>query len=299
MLSWFVLTLIAALFLGLYEVAKKTAVTGNAVAPVLLLNVTTAALVWSGPILLEFRGVAIWQTNVSLLSINAYEHLALFCKSALVGTSWMFAFVALKNLPISIASPVRATSPLWTIALAVAFMDERPSIWQWFGVGLILFSFLAFSQIGKTEGIRFHRSRAIWLMVIATLVSSFCGVYDKYLLQTQGLHPSVVQAWFSIYLVPVMVPMNIYWFVRDRKQTPFQWRWSIPMVALLLLAADYYYFLALSQPDAMIVIISPLRRCSIVIPFLFGVVSLKEKNWRQKLPCILILLAGVFMICLV
>ncbi|QEG21617.1 DMT family transporter [Mariniblastus fucicola] len=295
MLSWYSLTLIAAVFLGLYGIAKKHAVDENAVAPVLLANVSTAALIWSIPVAWE---VLSGESDVGfgLCQLGAIEHLQLFLKSAMVGTSWMFAFVALKNLPISIATPIRATSPLWTILLAVSFANERPMVAQWVGMALIMVSFYAFSKVGRREGIHFRHNRAVWLMVAATLVSSFCGLYDKFLLQTVGIKPAVVQAWFSIYLVPVMIPMSLVWWFRDRQKTPFKWRWSIPMIAILLLIADYVYFVAVSDPEALISVISPLRRCSIVIPFLFGILALKEQNWRAKSVCIAILIVGAFLI---
>ena len=298
MFDWFTLTLIAALFLGLYDIAKKRAVHENAVAPVLLLNVCTAALIWSGPLLWEWFSASKNIASGSLWSPDPWTHLQLFLKSAMVGTSWMLAFVALKHLPISIAAPIRATSPLWTILWAVTFMNERPSAVQWSGMALILFSFFSFSVVGKKEGVTFHKNRAVLLMIAATLVSSFCGLYDKYLLQTCEMQPRLVQAWFSIYLVPVMIPMMLWWIIFDRKQKPFQWRWSIPLIAILLLIADYVYFVAVSDPDALISVISPLRRCSVVIPFLYGVMLLKEKSWKSKLACIGILLSGVLLVSL-
>ena len=294
---WFILTLIAAVFLGLYDIAKKHSVNDNAVPPVLLANVSTAALIWGVPIIagLVFAdSESGWLTR--LWNPTLTEHALLFGKSALVGSSWMFAFFALKALPISIAAPIRATSPLWTIVLAVSLTGERPLPLQWIGIALILIAFFSFSLVGKREGIRFHRDPAIGLMIVATLISAFCGLYDKYLLQTIGLKPAIVQAWFSIYLVPVMLPLNLYWWRYDRQTTPFQWRWSIPLIAIFLLVADYTYFVAVAQPDALISVISPLRRTSIVIAFLFGIFILKEQNWRPKLASIAVLIAGMFLI---
>ena len=108
--------------------------------------------------------------------------------------------------------------------------------------------------------------------------------------------PVSVQAWFSIYLVPVMLPLVIRWWRRDRQQTPFQWRWSIPMIAVLLLVADYAYFKAVAEPDALISVISPLRRTSVIIAFAFGILRLKEKNWRMKAPCIGAILLGAYLL---
>ncbi len=295
--TWIWLSLLSALFLGLYDIAKKSAVEGNAVPPVLLLNVITAALIWSLPLCMaaampgESSGslAELWQ-------LKPRDHGLLLCKSVMVGTSWSFAFFALKRLPISIATPIRATSPVWTILFAVAVMGERPALGQWFGIALVLAAFLALSRVGAREGIHFHRNRSVTLMIIATLLGSACAVYDKYLLQVAGLSPVVVQAWFSIYLVPVMLPLAIRWYRFERVETPFRWRWSIPLIALFLLVADFAYFTAVASEDALISVISPLRRASIIIAFAFGVVRLKEQNWRAKAPCIVVILFGIYLL---
>jgi drug/metabolite transporter (DMT)-like permease len=216
----------------------------------------------------------------------------------IAGSSWMFATFALKHLPMSIAAPIRASSPLLTILIAVAFMNERPSPKQWLGVTVIVASFYAFSLVGRKEGIHFHRNRWVGFMVLATLLGACSALYDKFLLNGMGLRSSTVQAWFSIYLVIVMTPLFVWWRVRDRKTNPLQWRWSIPMIAVLLLISDFMYFTAIEQPDALISVISPLRRTSVIIAFVAGVRVYGEKNWRPKAVCIASLLAGVYVLSL-
>lgn len=295
---WITLSLCSAIFLGLYDIAKKSAVRDNAVPPVLLLNVLTAALLWSLPILMSYvaagRGFGV--SIDSLSDISARQHILLFAKSVLVGASWTLALFALKHLPISIATPIRSTSPLWVLACAVLVLGERPSGSQWLGIAIVLLAFLSFSRVGLREGIRFHRDRWIAMMLGATLLGSASSIYDKFLLQTMQMSPAVVQAWFSIYLVPVMCPLAGYWYWFQRRANPFQWRWSIPMIAVLLLIADYLYFFAITEPGALISVISTLRRSSVIVAFLFGVLQLKEQNWRAKAPCIVAILIGVILI---
>jgi len=294
-MSWILLSLLSAVLLGLYDIAKKSAVRENAVPPVLLLNVLTAALLWVPAV--------IWSCVASadslaprLVDLSLAQHGMLFAKSALVGLSWTLAFFALKHLPLSIASPIRASSPVWTILIAVTFLAERPSGMQWAGMLLVLLAFFAFSKVGKQEGIHFHRNRWVAWMVVATLLGAASSLYDKYLLQSVKLSPAVVQAWFSIYLVPVMLPLALRWYRFDRQQTPFQWRWSIPLIALFLLAADFAYFTAIAQPEALISVISPIRRTAVVIAFLFGILHLREPNWRAKAICIAGILSGVVLL---
>lgn len=296
-MTWVILSLLSALLLGFYDLAKKQSVKGNAVPIVLLCSNLTAALIWA-PL------IAISHTNTAQLGlltvapISLTEHALLFSKAMLVGASWTLAFFALKHLPISIAMPIRSTSPLWTIIIAVLFFGERPDILQTAGMLTILGSFYAFSLVGKLEGIRFHRDKWVACMIGATLLGAISAVYDKYLLQRTSLEPATVQAWFSVYLVPVVVPLSLHWLWKERKATPFHWRWTIPLIALCLLIADFAYFHAVQSQGALISVISPLRRTSIVIPFAAGILFYGEVNWQRKSLCLLGMFAGVILIAM-
>ena len=293
------LSLCSAIFLGLYDIAKKSAVRGNAVPPVLFFNVLTAACLWAPAILLS-RIAPEWLPS-NLLEVDHIGwkiHLLLFAKAVVVGCSWIFALFALKQLPMSIAAPIRASSPFWTIMIAVSVFGERPTPPQWLGVGIILASFYAFSILGRKEGIHFHRDRWVGFMILATLLGACSALYDKFLLQHLNLKTATVQAWFSVYLVAVMLPLAIRWRFGERKKTQFQWRWSIPMIAVLLLTSDFLYFTAIQQPTALISVISPLRRSSLIIAFLAGILLYDEMNWKPKSVCIASLLTGVYVMSL-
>jgi bacterial/archaeal transporter family protein len=282
-MNWITLSLQSALFLGLYELAKKASLRDNAVPPVLFFNVLTGAVLWGTMLLVtQLTPDAIPFEWLRTESLTPKQHGLLFLKSVIAGSSWIFASFALKHLPMSIATPIRATSPLWTIAVAVAFMGERPTATQWVGVFIILGSFYMFSLVGRKEGIKFHRDRWVGCMMIATLLGAFSALYDKWLLQRMKFAPSTVQAWFAIYLLIVMAPLVLHWYFRQRTTNRFQWRWSIPMIAVLLLISDFQYFSAIGYDGANISVISPLRRTSVIISFIAAICVYHEKNWKDK-----------------
>ena len=296
-MHWILLTILSAIVLGIYGLAKKAAVHDNAVPAVLLLNVATAAVVYL-PIMLISWQQPQWLdgTHFQLQTFRPNQHGMVFAKSVLVAASWILAFHALKNLPLSIAAPIRSTSPLWTILIASTLLDEQPSPVQWLGIATILSAFFAFSQVGRKEGIHFRNNRWVVMMIAATLLGSISALYDKYLLQKENMHPATLQAWFSVYLVVAIIPLAMHWYLKDRTSKPFQFRWSIPAIAVTLLIADFLYFLAISDPTALIAVISPIRRTSVVIPFLYGVFFLDEKNLRGKATCIAVMLLGVYLV---
>jgi bacterial/archaeal transporter family protein len=293
-MSWIVLTIASALLLGVYDIAKKVSVRHNAVPIVLLVSVCFGAVLWLPLLILSHtESRDILPASLRVTPLSTLEHGLLIAKSLLVGMSWTFAFFAMKHLPLSIASPIRSTSPLWTILIATMALGERPTLWQWTGMIVVLLSFWRFSTLGAREGIRFSNDRFVLCMVIATLLGALSSIYDKLLLQNMAIEPATVQAWFTIYLVPVMLPLALRWFRRDREQVPFQFRRSIFWISPLLLVADFLYFTALAEPDALVSIVSTVRRCSVLIPFLFGIRALGEANFRSKAVCVVTMLIGV------
>ena len=309
-MSWIVLSIVSAVLLGCYDAAKKWSVRDNAVPVVLLVSVSFGALLYSPLVIWStFSPSSIpWESFV-VERLPWERHGLILAKSVLVGASWTLAFTALKHLPLSIAAPIRATSPFWTITIAILFFGERPTPVQWCGIAVVLVGFWLFTLVGRREGIRFTRDRWVALMMLATLLGACSSIYDKWLLQFAGFAPVTMQAWFTIYLVPVMVPLAVWWYRYDSPSSrrngahaprsvgqPFHWRWSLAAVSPLLIMADWFYFVALSDPEAMISVVSVVRRCSVVIALAFGARALSESNFRAKSACVALILVGVVLL---
>lgn len=297
-MEWVIGSLVSALFLGCYDLFKKHSLKDNAVVPVLFLSTVCGAAVWA--LLLGLQGFAprLLPDTLHVEPISASGHLLLAAKAALVGASWMFSYFGMKHLPLSLASPIRATGPLWTLFGAILFLGERPNLLESLGIATTLFSFLGLSLAGRKEGVHFHRDKWVGFMVAGTILGALSAMYDKYLLANQHFAASTVQAWFSFYLVLVFLPFALGWKLRWWPRNEFRWRWSIPAIALALLAADFVYFSALREPGAMISLVSSLRRASTLVAFAGGLLFFKEGNARAKIPAVLGVLAGVILTAL-
>ena len=160
---------------------------------------------------------------------------------------------------------------------------------------MILVSFFAFTFVGRREGIRFHRDRAVFFMIGATLLGAASSLYDKFLLQSAGIPPAAVQAWFTVYMAVLLLPVMVWW-LRSKDRHAFHWHWAIPVIGLTLLLADILYFTAISRPDALISLISPVRRTSVIVSFLLGIFLFREKQIFFKGTCILGIVLGVVML---
>ena len=292
-MHWMEASLVSASFLGVYDLCIKHAIRDNAVLPVLFLSTLTGAAVWTA--LLFVRGAHPGLLPGALVPdpLTPGQHLQLLLKSAIVTASWIFTYFGLKHLPLSLASPIRATSPLWTLAGALLILGERPTGLQLLGIITTLGSFVGLSFAGRLEGVHFHRNKWVWYLMAGTVLGGVSSLYDKYLLGRAHFSVPTVQAWFSIYLVVLFTPFAIGWQHRWWERNEFRWRWSIPAIALALLAADYVYFGALRQPHALVSVVMSLRRGSTLVAFAGGLLLFGERNNWQKIAAVLGILAGI------
>lgn len=296
---WVFLALGSAFLLGFYDVLKKLSVNKNAVLPVLFFS-TIAAAVLVSPFIIGSRIApeAFKAIHLFVPEISFHEHGLIFMKAMIVVSSWIFAFHALKHLPITIVAPVRATGPIWTLIGAILIFQEQLNALQWLGVSVTLVFFYLLSTAGKLEGINFRNNIWIFCIIAATLLGAASGLYDKFIIRK--IDRIAVQAWFSVYQVAVMLPAIALfrWRLPQSTRPAFEWRWTIPAIGLVLLLADFAYFYALSYEDSMISIVSALRRGGVIVAFVTGAWLFHENNIRKKGIYLAGILIGILLITL-
>ena len=288
---WVLPVLGSALGLGFYDLCKKHAVRENSVMPVLFFATLCGSAVFTAATFL----FGDWRACVEC-SLHTWNLILL--KSLLVAASWTFVYYAMRDLPISLASPIRASAPLWTFFGSMILYSEIPSFWQGVGMLSIFAGYYFFSVFGKLEGFSLRDSRGMHWIILGTLLGAGSALYDKYLLGVMHLPRGTVQFWFSVDLVWILA---IAWAVRAtcfKQRHVFQWRWSIPVTGILLIAADFLYFFALSLPDTYISVVSLVRRCNCLVTFFVGVIWFKEKNIKRKAFALALILLGVFLLAI-
>ena len=295
---WLYLGVFSALFLGLYDISKKHSLEKNAVLPVLLYSTASAAILFVPFVVLSaIEPEYMVKIGLYIPSTTLSGHFHLFIKSAIVFLAWVLSYSALKNLPISIATPIGASGPLWTLLGAILLFHEQPSVLQYAGLITMIVSYYLFSIISNKEGISFRRDKWVGFIFLATVIGACSGLYDKYLIQTLDYSPVTVQAWFFIYLVVLLAPTMIISRLGERKNiVPFVWRWSIPLIGIFLIIADFAYFRALAYEGSLIAMLSTLRCGCILVSFLGGIVLFKELRPGYKAIALCGVLAGVFLI---
>lgn len=293
---WLILAFVSATFLGFYDTSKKASLKDNAVLPVLLLNTIFSTVIFS-PFLLDYLGDFGWFSGTFLCTDSGSEnelqaHLTVILKAFIVLSSWICGYFGLKHLPLTIVGPINATRPVIVLLGAVFLFGERLNLCQWIGVILSLMSIFLMSKAGKKENIDFKSNRWIWCVAAATLLGAMSGLYDKFIMKS--LSPMFVQSWFNFYQMIIMsVICAFLWYPHRRQTTPFRWTWAIPLISIFICMADFAYFTSLSDPGSMISVVSLVRRSSVIISFVCGVVIFKERNIKAKLLDLGLILLGM------
>ncbi len=294
-IMWLILGLISAFFLGLYDVCKKASLGQNAVLPVLFWATVSAAAPFA---VLVVGSYGLGPERLGPAYVEAVPlqvHGLLMLKSLIVASSWVCAYFAFKHLPLSLSAPIRASQPILTLLGALVIFSERFSLMAWAGMSLALGSYFALSLAGRKEGIHFARNGWVGLLLVGTFFGAVSSLYDKFLLCR--FKPLVVQAYFSLYLVVIMgVIIALCWWPQRKKHTPFEWRWTIPAIGILLAIADFCYFNALALPGSQIALLSVVRRGNVLVSFSVGAWIFKERNVRHKALALLGILVGIILI---
>lgn len=306
---WLVLAFLSAALLGFYDSFKKKALQDNAVTTVLFLNTLFSTLIFAPFIILSYNTTVLDNTIFHVASGGWEVHKWIILKSVIVLSSWTFGYLGMKHVPLTIYGPINATRPVLVLLGAILVYGERLNGWQWVGVLLAVASFFMLSRSSKKEGISFSHNKWIWFIVMGAVLGAISGLYDKYLMNPDGLglDRMIVQSWYNFYQ---MIMMGIVLAMIHHSTTPEPKSFfraigeglhshgiiTIFMISAFLSAADFVYFYALSLPGAMISIVSMVRRGSVVVSFLFGAAFFHEKNLRSKaVDLALVLLGMVFL----
>ena len=291
-MDWTMWILLSAVFLALYDIAKKSSVRDNAVLPVLLCSTCFGCTAF-------LSGLALTgELSPSLAAVTRETAALAAAKSVIVAASWVFTFTALRTLPVTIATPIRASAPAIVFVAAFFVYGERPTPVQLVGMAAVFAGYFAFSWAGRGEGIDFLRNKAVWCAFAGMICSAMSSMWDKYVFQCRGADVEAVQLVFQLGLVCVYALLFAGRTALRLHGDRFEWRWSIPLVGVLLAAADWLYFTGLAIPGVPISVASLMRRFSVVLTFVFGARFFHETNLRRKALALALLLAGIALLCL-
>lgn len=278
---WIWLTLASAFLLGIYDVAKKQAVKKNGVLYVLFFA----------------TGISTLMLSPFLSAGTISDHAHLLFKAILVTASWVSGLIGLKLLPITTSSTMKASRPVFVLVFSLILFGEKLNFLQVSGIVTAMVSLYMLGRSSKKEGITFRNNMGLVCMCISILSGVASALYDKHIMSALNMEPLFVQSWCNLYITALLGITLIIWnMILKKDEAKFRWDWLILIIAVMITCADYFYFLALSKDGALLSVISMIRRCSVIVTFVFGALIFKENNIREKALDLTVLLIAMALI---
>ncbi len=280
-MSWLMITIISGVFMGIWDVFKKVATAKASVLNVLALY----SLFSFGMLLYDYKNaLAIELTLLPLIAL----------KTAIIFVTWTLSFTAIKHLPISLASPLRSLTPMFTIVLGIVFLHERLDLLQSLGIGIILVAYYVIGKVSGGEVTGIFRNKFLYLLVISTFLSALSGLMDKVILRSAN--SGQLQFWFMFMLAVSYGVAHTISSLKHHKKVVVQFNWSIVWMSLFIVVADRLYFMAMSMPGSQLSIIMPIRYISVIVSVIVGGIIFKEDNLKTKLIGVTQLLLGISLV---
>ena len=299
---WVLLAVFSAILLGTYDVAKKQALRKNGTFAVLLVATALSTLFVS-----------------PFLRIGpAEDHFKLALKAVLVTASWVSGMEGLKRLPLTTVSTIKGSRPVFVVLFSIILFGERLNWMQWLGIAIVLGALYMLGFTSRRDASAQVRKTGFIWMGISVLTGVASALYDKYIMK--GMEPMFVQSWTNLFITVILAlcvlvkrlvvsgragrassdrlrPRSREWEgALPASSDKFRWDWTLVLVAVLITGADALYFFALKQPDALLSIISVVRRASVLVTFVLGAIIFHEGNIRAKGLNMLLMAAGVVLL---
>lgn len=289
-MSWYLLAIMAAVFLGIYSIIEKRGLKrSNSLS--FLLTSSFFITILSIPIVFT-RNVFIFSpTEMALLVI----------KSLFAALFFLFIARALEKMEISEFAPFLSFSPVIVLIFSYIFLRESVGLLALSGILLVVIgAYILELNDGLLSPLRAIKdNESIHFIFFGLFFGALCAVIDRSIL----LREPDLLSFFFLNNVLIFLFFALFSFFRKnnlktlskhlKPVTP----WAL-LGALFYMTGDLLYFKALTMPTALIALVIALKRLSILISTIIGGEIFHEDNLLRKTIATLIMLGGVFLIIL-
>lgn len=282
---YIVLSLISGILLGFFYIAKKQVLKNNDVIAVLATYTVINLLIN----LIDYK---------IAFEIDKKILIYIFIKAVIIYIGWILSGKAIKELPLSISSPLGILSPVFTVIIGILILHEKLGYSQIAGVLIIFAGYYFIGKVGKEEVNDIFKNKYVYYMAIAMSIGAISATIDKVLLKEVKVEQ--LQFWFYLfmavlYVITILIMNGINKY-KNKPLIKFEFTYMIVVVSVLLYLADKIYFYAVKLPDSSISIVMPLRYVSIIISTIVGGIIFKEQNISLKFKYMIGIAIGIILI---
>ncbi len=291
---WVFLVLFYGIAKGFRDVIKKKALTRNTVMEVLFAY-TLFAFIFCIP-----------EVGDAINLPNKYYFL-IAIKSIVIFFAWICGFKAIDHLPISLYGVVDLSRILFSALFGILILKEQLHANQMIGYMLVLIGLISLrlipiinrkikrndcEKINEEESEEFKKEniKFILLVICSSLLNALSGLLDK--IYMRGLDNSnQLQFWYMLYLV---ILYGLYFvFTKTKISLNVFKNKYIWFISILFFVADKMLFIANSDPNSLVLIMTLIKQSSCVVTIICGKLLFNEKNIIYKLICASIVITGI------
>ena len=296
-MMWIWLVLLYGVIKGIREIVKKKALEKNATIEVLFLYT-----------LLAF--VMVLPDAKHAMGLEPKYYFLIGLKSFVIFLAWIFSFMAIKKMPISLYGVLDLSRVLFATLLGVIVLQEALGVFQVIGLifvsaGLLLLKYRPGKRTGKNvsagqggQDVLYQKEEEkervdvkVVLMAFAScLFNAVSGLLDKVLMK--DINSSQLQFWYLLFLVCFYL---LFILAARVKIAYFQVlkNYGVWILSLLIVVADRVLFLANGMDGSRVTVMTLLKQVGCVVTILAGRFLFHEKNTGYKLFCAAVIIAGI------
>ena len=278
-MMYIVFTSISALFLSLYDFFKKLSVRGKKDVYEILFFYTFIAFICS----LIFINSAI-NTDLKYIGFT-------FIKASVISLSWFLTMKAVTRLDLGIVTPFTMLGIIFTTIFAWIFFDQDIGVTQISGIAIILSGLILISSLSVKKEDTKNDYRYLFLLVLASFLSSVSAIIDKSVLVNGG-DKGALLFWFFFFLASIYFVVCL---IRNKRISVSNLKgnlWVI-LVGLSIFLSDLFYYSAVAIDNVSLSMISIIRKLSCFITVVLAGIFLKEDNLVKKIMILLLMFLGL------
>jgi len=275
---WILFIFIYAFLKGSREGLKKSALKKSSANEILFFY-TLIGLI----LVLPFSGTA--------FELEPFYIFLVFIKSAVVCTAWLFSFVALKSMTVSLYGIMDPSRMVFSTLMGVFLLNEVLTAQKVIGMALVVTG-LIMVNLKKTASSKPLTFTVLCAALANCFFNAVSGTMDKVLMQY--MNSSQLQFWFMLFMTLIYGAILI---IKKEKISvkSVKTNYMIPLMSISLILGDRLLFEANRSPLSQITLMTVIKQSAVIVTVLMGYFVFKEKeNFLYKLMCTVIVLSGIF-----
>lgn len=275
---WIFFMILYGLFKGMREPFKKKALEKTDLLNALFLY-TFIGFLFTIPISKDVFSIA-----PKYLALTAL-------KSAVIFGAWILSFLSVKKLPVSVYGIMDMSRVLFSTLMGVFVLGEVLTLRGIAGLSLVILGLFLLNLKTDRENTEV-KMKYIWITLLSCAMNAVSGILDKILMSTGEVTSSQLQFWFMLMLSSMYF---IYIYARGGR-VDFKGGLKIPeiyIISALLIFGDKLLFIANSDPESRVTMMTLIKQCSVIVTIIAGKLIYKEKNIIYKTMCASVVIAGI------